>query len=89
MVICDAPGIPKDRIKVQVKENRIFIEGKRKKKIVSDSDEYLVCDANQMVAKLEDGLLVLTMPKVEVKKDAVSIAVQWSVWLKTDPTFLH
>ena len=44
MVICDAPGIPKDRIKVQVKENRIFIEGKRKKKIVSDSDEYLVSE---------------------------------------------
>ncbi|KAK8822442.1 hypothetical protein WA577_005605 [Blastocystis sp. JDR] len=44
VVICDAPGIPKDRIKVQVKENRIFIEGKRKKKIVSDSDEYLVCE---------------------------------------------
>ena len=44
VVIADVPGVSKDRITVSVKDDKILIEGKRKKKIVSDSDEYLVCE---------------------------------------------
>lgn len=32
-----------------------------------------------MAAKLEDGLLVLTMPKVEAKKETVAIAMKCRV----------
>ncbi|KAK8809156.1 hypothetical protein WA171_001280, partial [Blastocystis sp. BT1] len=81
VLICDVPGIPKDRIKIEVKDNRIILEGKRKKKIVCDSDIYLLqqrlngpfrrvievpvdCDVSTIAARLEDGLLVLTMQRV-------------------------
>lgn len=43
-MICDAPGIPKDRIKIQVKDNVIFIEGKRKKKVITPEDSYIICE---------------------------------------------
>ena len=92
MVICDAPGIPKDRIKVQVKENRIFIEGKRKKKVISNEDSYLIeerrngpfkkmlqmpldADTQKMTAKMEDGLLVLTVPRVSSIEGAKTINI--------------
>ena len=42
VVIADIPGVPKDRVSVQVKDNKIMIEGKRKKKVVSDEDVYLI-----------------------------------------------
>lgn len=35
------PGIPKDRINIQVKGDMICIEGKRKKKVISANDKYL------------------------------------------------
>lgn len=41
VVICDVPGIPKDRINIQVKGDMICIEGKRKKKVIGPNDKYL------------------------------------------------
>ena len=81
VIIADVPGVPKDRVNVQVKDNKILIEGKRKKKVISDDDTYLVsgrrngffkkmiqmpmdADSQDMVAKLEDGMLILTVPRV-------------------------
>ena len=72
----------RDRITVSVKENKLYIEGKRKKKVVSNEDSYLIAnrrngvfrrlvnlpidsDPQNMTAKLEDGLLVLTIPRVK------------------------
>ena len=35
------------------------------------------CDTTQMAAKLEDGLLVLTMPKVEVNNTVSRIQIEY------------
>lgn len=43
-MICDVPGIPKDRIHIQVKDDMICIDGKRKKKVITDNDTYLMTE---------------------------------------------
>ena len=92
VVICDVPGIPKDRINIQVKGDMICIEGKRKKKVVSDEDVYLIAgrrngffkkmiempidaDSQQMVAKIEDGMLILTIPRVKTVNGATYVSI--------------
>ena len=82
MLIADVPGVSRDRLTVSVKENKLYIEGKRKRKVVSSEDSYLIAnrrngvfkrlvnlpldsDPQSMTAKLEDGLLVLTIPRVK------------------------
>ena len=103
--MADVPGISVDRIKITVKENKICIEGKRKRKVISDSDNYLIaertsgpfkkmievfsffrsvsfekvpfdCDAENMKAKIENGILVLTMMKVESSKVGKVVKVE-------------
>ncbi|CBK22585.2 uncharacterized protein [Blastocystis hominis] len=92
VVIADIPGVPKDRVSVQVKDNKIMIEGKRKKKVVSDEDVYLIAgrrngffkkmiempidaDSQQMVAKIEDGMLILTIPRVKTVNGATYVSI--------------
>lgn len=82
VVIADIPGVSKDRVKVSVKDDKVMIEGKRKKKVISNEDVYIInerrngvfkkllqmpmdADTQQMSAKIEDGLLVLTIPRVK------------------------
>ncbi|OAO12828.1 heat shock protein 22 [Blastocystis sp. ATCC 50177/Nand II] len=82
VLIADVPGVSRDRLTVSVKENKLYIEGKRKRKVVSGDDSYLIAnrrngvfkrlvnlpldsDPQSMTAKLEDGLLVLTIPRVK------------------------
>ena len=82
MLIADVPGVSRDRLTISVKENKLYIEGKRKRKLVSNEDAYLIqnrrngafkrlvnlpldSDPQSMTAKLEDGLLVLTIPRVK------------------------
>ena len=77
---------------VQVKDNKILIEGKRKKKVISDDDTYLVsgrrngffkkmiqmpmdADSQDMVAKLEDGMLILTVPRVKKIDGATYVSI--------------
>ncbi|KAK8815361.1 hypothetical protein WA158_003573 [Blastocystis sp. Blastoise] len=93
VLLADIPGISIDRIKVTVKDSKICIEGKRKRKVVSDNDVYLIterssgpfrkfidvpfnCDAENMKAKIENGLLVLTMNKIEGKEAGIVVKVE-------------
>ena len=63
-------------------DDQVIIEGKRKKKVISDEDTYLVserrngefrkalhipvdADHQLMTAKIEDGLLVITIPRAK------------------------
>lgn len=94
VVIADIPGVPKDRVSVQVKDNKIMIEGKRKKKVVSDEDVYLIsgrrngffkkmiempidADSQQMAAKIEDGMLILTIPRVKTVNGATYVSIHY------------
>lgn len=96
VVIADIPGVPKDRVSVQVKDNKIMIEGKRKKKVVSDEDVYLIAgrrngffkkmiempidaDSQQMAAKIEDGMLILTIPRVKTVDGATYVSIHLPV----------
>ena len=92
VVIADVPGVSKDRITVSVKDDKILIEGKRKKKVISNEDSYLIeerrngpfkkmlqmpldADTQKMTAKMEDGLLVLTVPRVSSIEGAKNINI--------------
>ena len=63
-------------------DDQVIIEGKRKKKVISDEDTYLVserrngefkkaihipvdADPQLMTARIEDGLLVVTIPRAK------------------------
>ena len=93
VVIADVPGVSKDRLTITVKDDMIMIEGKRKKKVITDEDTYLInerrnglikkmirapkdADLDDMKAKIEDGLLVLTMPKIITEENATVIPIQ-------------
>ena len=82
VVIAEIPGVTKDRVTVTAKDDKVMIEGKKKKKVISSDDHYLIrvrrnghykkmiqlpidADASTMSAKIEDGLLVLTIPRVK------------------------
>ena len=92
VVIADIPGVSKDRVKVTVKDDKIMIEGKRKKKVITPEDTYLLqerrngvfkkmlqlpldADAPQMSARIEDGLLVLSIPRVKDAKGAKTVSI--------------
>ena len=92
VVIADIPGVSKDCVKVTVKDDKIMIEGKRKKKVITPEDTYLLqerrngvfkkmlqlpldADAPQMSARIEDGLLVLSIPRVKDAKGAKTVSI--------------
>ena len=79
---------------VSVKGDCIVIEGKRKKKVISSEDVYLIserrngiikkvvsvpsdADLQEMKAKVEDGLLVLTIPRVKKVEGAKYISIMY------------
>lgn len=70
-----------------------MIEGKRKRKLISNEDVYIInerrngifkkmvqmpmdADTQQMTAKIEDGLLVLTIPRVKHIDGAKTVEIQ-------------
>ena len=92
VVIADIPGVSKDRVKVSVKDDKVMIEGKRKRKLISNEDIYIInerrngtfkkvlqmpmdADSQQMTAKIEDGLLVLTIPRVKEIEGAKTVEI--------------
>ena len=99
MLIADVPGVSRDRLMVSVKENKLYIEGKRKRKVVSGDDSYLIAnrrngvfkrlvnlpldsDPQSMTAKLEDGLLVLTIPRVKTVNGLKYVTIASPVFTK-------
>ena len=92
VIIAEVPGVSKDRILITVKDDKIMLEGKKKKKVISNEDHYLInerrngvfkkmihlpldADAQQMSAKLQDGLLVLSIPRVKDVNGAKYITI--------------
>lgn len=80
-------------MKVSVKDDKVMIEGKRKRKLISNEDVYIInerrngifkkmvqmpidADTQQMTAKIEDGLLVLTIPRVKHIDGAKTVEIQ-------------
>ena len=97
VVIADVPGVSKDRLTITVKDDTIMIEGKRKKKVITDDDTYLInerhnglikkmirapkdADLDDMKAKVEDGLLVLTIPRVKSVNGAKYISIMFHIF---------
>lgn len=79
-VSIDVPGIKKENIDIEVKENRLFISGERKasadkEKVLRSERRYgkfsriftLPQDVNTdaIEARFEEGVLTVTVPKVE------------------------
>ena len=92
VVIAEIPGVSKDRVTVTTKDDKVMIEGKKKKKVISADDHYLIherrsglfkkvvqlpidADAASMSAKIEDGLLVLSIPRVKNVSGAKYITI--------------
>ena len=51
VVIADIPGVSKDRVNVTVKDDKIMIEGKRKKKVITSEDNYLISERRNGIFK--------------------------------------
>ena len=92
VLIAEIPGVSKDRVNVTVKDDKIMIEGKRKKKVITSEDNYLIserrngifkkmlqlpfdADAAQMSARIEDGLLILSIPRIKEPQGAKTISI--------------
>ena len=92
VIIAEIPGVSKDRVTVTAKDDKVMIEGKKKRKVISDDDHYLIherrsgvfkkvvqlpidADAASMSAKIEDGLLVLSIPRVKNVSGAKYITI--------------
>ncbi|WP_281951578.1 Hsp20/alpha crystallin family protein [Nitrosophilus kaiyonis] len=89
----DLPGVKKEDIKVEVKDNVLSISGERKFKKEEKDKGYIRtesffgkferrftlpndADAEKIEAKVEDGVLHLTIPKVEEKENVKKIEVK-------------
>ena len=81
--------------------DKIEVWGKRKKKVITDEDTYLInerrnglikkmirvpkdADLDDMKAKVEDGLLVLTIPRVKSVNGAKYISIMFHVFKLTN-----
>ncbi|KAK8793910.1 heat shock protein HSP20 [Blastocystis sp. subtype 4] len=92
VLIAEIPGVSKDRITITTKDDKLMIEGKKKKKVISNEDHYLIherrnglfkkmiqlpidADSQSMSARIEDGLLVLSIPRVKNVNGAKYITI--------------
>ena len=92
VLIAEIPGVSKDRITITAKDDKLMIEGKKKKKVISNEDHYLIherrnglfkkmiqlpidADSQSMSARIEDGLLVLSIPRVKNVNGAKYITI--------------
>lgn len=83
----------KERCRVNVCEDYVLIEGKRKRKVITNDDTYLISerqngefkksiqipidsDPQLMTAKIEDGLLVLTIPRTKNSNGITSVSIE-------------
>ncbi|WP_321325463.1 Hsp20/alpha crystallin family protein [Thiomicrorhabdus sp.] len=88
----DLPGVKKKDIKVEVKDNRLFISGERKEKKEVKKDDYQRIessygkfersfilpggiDSENVKASCEDGVLEVTLPKLEKIKTGKQVKV--------------
>ena len=75
------PGISKENLKVNIEQNTLIIEAKPSIKSKAERGVkkcwYLPdnVDIDNITAKLENGLLTLTMPKIKPAKKTVSVTV--------------
>jgi len=89
----DLPGVKKEDINVEVKDNMLIVSGERKfKKEENDKGYKRVeslfgrferrftlpadADADKIEASVEDGVLKITIPKVEQQENVKKIAVK-------------
>lgn len=89
----DLPGVKKEDINVEIKDNVVTISGERKFKKEESDKGYTRTesffgkfersftlpsdvDADKIEAKVEDGVLKLTIPKVEEKENTKKIEVK-------------
>ncbi len=89
----DLPGVKKEDINVEVKDNILVISGERKFKKEEEDKGYkrvesffgkferrftlpADADAEKIEAKVEDGVLHITIPKIEQKENAKKIEVK-------------
>ncbi len=89
----DLPGVKKEDIHVEVKDNMLTISGERKFKKEEKEEGYTRvesffgkferkftlptdADAEKIEAKVEDGVLHITIPKIESKESTKKIEVK-------------
>ena len=78
---------------MNVCDDYVLIEGKRKRKVITNDDTYLIAerrkkkkkksiqlpidsDPQLMTAKIEDGLLVLTIPRTKNSNGIKSVSIE-------------
>lgn len=93
VIVADVPGIKKDEIKVDIDRDVLTIAVERKEEVNEEKDNYLRKErraynlqrcfkldnvkAEEINAKLENGILTLTLPKEEINhKHPRSIEIQ-------------
>ncbi|WP_017443566.1 Hsp20/alpha crystallin family protein [Rickettsia gravesii] len=88
-LILEVPGYDKSQIKVKVSSNKLFVTGNIEKDNKSDTSDdakrnfnyvislYEDVDQNNISSNLKNGILTITLPRIEVKeKDAKEIPIQ-------------
>ncbi|WP_121543447.1 Hsp20/alpha crystallin family protein [Candidatus Rickettsia colombianensi] len=89
-LVLEVPGYDKSQIKVKVSGNKLFVTGNIEKDNKSDASDdytnrnfnYVVSlyediDQNNISSNLKNGILTITLPRMEVKeKDAKEIPIQ-------------
>lgn len=93
VIVADVPGIKKEEIKVDIDRDVLTISVERKEEVNEENNNYLRRErraynlqrcfrldnvkADEINAKLEEGILTLTLPKAEVnQKHPRSIEIQ-------------
>lgn len=93
VIVADVPGIKKEEIKLDIDRDVLTISVERKEEVNEEKDNYLRRErraynlqrcfrldnvkADEINAKLEEGILTLTLPKEEIsKKHPRSIEIQ-------------
>ncbi|KAK1285163.1 hypothetical protein QJS10_CPB20g01632 [Acorus calamus] len=84
----DVPGLSREEVKVSVEEDVLVIKGQHNSKgedawssrSISSYNTRLTlpdnCDKNKVKAELKNGVLLVTIPKVEVEKKVIDVQVQ-------------
>jgi HSP20 family protein len=95
LVTIDMPGVNKSDLSLEIEEDRILVNGVRKKSLVADTEENQKVfrivtlpqnvDKDKVQAHLEDGVLYVAMPKLEKEKPKrieLTEGVKSGLWTK-------